>query len=183
VWERETIAFMCAKSDGADIVHAGTFFGDFLPALSKATVGTIWAFEAVLESYRCAKTTIALNELNNVELRHAALGASNGVVSFATTNEHGHALGGASHVDQTSGTEPVVQIPLDDAITLSRPISILQLDVEGYENEVLKGAQELIRRHRPIIILETVPEGFADRYGYAFDGRLAENSVFRPLVT
>lgn len=182
VWERETIAFMRTNTDNRDIVHAGTYYGDFLPALSKA-VGprrVVWAFEPATESYLCAKTTIALNNITNVELRQAALGPSPGSVGFVTVDKDGRALGGGSHIDLTHGTEIVAQVRLDDVIPEDRPISILQLDVEGYEDGALRGATGIIRRNRPIIILETVPDGFADVYHYAFERRLHDNSVFRP---
>ena len=33
---------------------------------------------------------------------------------------------------------------------------MLKIDVEGYENEVLKGASDTIRRNRPVILIEIV---------------------------
>ncbi len=182
VWEEETIMFMCANRGGGDVIHAGTYFGDFLPALSKSLArgNKIWAFEPVAENYRCARSTIALNNLDNVELRQAALGPSPGTIGFVTVDERGRALGGGSHFDSTGGTETVAQVALDDVVPLGRPVSVIQLDVEGYEGGALRGAQEIIRRNRPIIILETVPSGFTDVYDYVYVRRLNENSVFRP---
>src|SRR6185503_2832313 len=67
VWEAETLQFLVDNAAG-DIVHGGTFFGDFLPALSRA-YARVWAFEPNAESFKCAELTIKLNELANVELR------------------------------------------------------------------------------------------------------------------
>jgi FkbM family methyltransferase len=183
VWERETIAFMSANCANADIVHAGTFFGDFLPALSRAAGagGKIWAFEPSSANHYCAKTTICLNNLWNIELLNAALGSASSRIGFSTVNAQGKALGGASHFDPAGGTETVTQVRIDDVVPVSRQVAILQLDVEGYEREALRGGQETIRRCRPIIILETVPTGFATEYRYDFKCRLAENSVFTPV--
>jgi hypothetical protein len=36
----------------------------------------------------------------------------------------------------------------------SNKISVIKIDVEGYELKVLEGAEELIRLHRPVIIIE-----------------------------
>ena len=54
IWEPETIRYMTANCAGGDIVHAGTYFGDFIPALPMAcSVGTkLWAFEPNPENYR-----------------------------------------------------------------------------------------------------------------------------------
>jgi FkbM family methyltransferase len=173
---------MCANAGGGDIVHAGTFFGDFLPALSRAVepARTVWAFEPSLESFRCATITIALNDLANIELTRAALGPKSGNLSLRTIDDEGRKLGGASHFDPAEGTEMAPQVRLDDVVPADRAVSIIQLDVEGYEGQALKGCRETIRRNRPIIILETVPPEFAESQNYVFIHRLADNYVFRP---
>jgi hypothetical protein len=78
VWESETIEFITTRCGDGDVVHAGTYFGDFLPALSKACRpdARVWAFEPNTENYRCAKITIGLNGLQNVVLTNAGLGAT-----------------------------------------------------------------------------------------------------------
>lgn len=47
VWERETIEFMRRHALDRDVVHAGMFFGDFLPGLAPALAPgrKIFAFE------------------------------------------------------------------------------------------------------------------------------------------
>ena len=67
-------------------------------------------------------------------------------------------LGGASRIikntKSTGKTIDVEIIRIDDIIPNNRSISILQLDVEGYEKEVLCGALETIKRCSPLLILE-----------------------------
>jgi hypothetical protein len=71
VWEARTLAFLLAHAGDGDIVHAGAFFGDFLPALSRAAApgAKIRAFEALEKNWRYAAATAALNGLANVDLR------------------------------------------------------------------------------------------------------------------
>ena len=45
------------------------------------------------------------------------------------------------------------------------PISFIKIDVEGYELEVIKGAEDTIRLHRPVIVVEQKP-GNAKKYGF-----------------
>src|SRR5262245_29594961 len=47
IWERATLEILGSAPARGDIVHAGTFFGDFLPALSRSRSGddVLWAFE------------------------------------------------------------------------------------------------------------------------------------------
>ena len=43
---------------------------------------------------------------------------------------------------------------INDVIPIQSNISIMQLDVEGYEKNALEGTLETIKRCKPIIILE-----------------------------
>ncbi|HJW46367.1 MAG TPA: FkbM family methyltransferase [Lysobacter sp.] len=163
VYEPRTIEYMVANCRNRDIIHAGTFFGDFLPALSGAINpnALVWAFEPNLENFRCAKITLELNEASNVRLTHAGLGAKTERLFVQTADASGRSLGGTSHiVDKTCGAgkkESVDIVTIDDAIPSERDIGILQLDVEGYEKEVLLGALSTIRRCLPLLILEVLP--------------------------
>src|SRR5947209_16928501 len=81
VHEPRTLAFMTEHCGSRDIVHAGAFFGDFLPALAKAVEASalLWAFEPNPENYTCASWTVRLNGLSNCRLHHAGLGSENAV--------------------------------------------------------------------------------------------------------
>lgn len=181
VWERATLQFLCDHAGDGDVVHAGAFFGDFLPALGAAAApgAKIWAFEALAESWRCAKVTAALNDLANVELRHGALGAETGETTLRTLDKDGLPLGGATFV-AAAGDARVAQLRLDEVIPPDRRVNLIQLDVEGAEGAALAGARQLIARCRPLVVLETVPAGFADDYGYVFERFVDSNSVLRP---
>lgn len=197
VYEQDTITFMTAHCGDDDIVHAGTYFGDFLPALS-AAIGPearVWAFEPNSESYRCAEITMLLNGIGNVELRNAGLGESSSTSFLQTTNARGRALGGTSRIVSTvvPGTtgESVDVVAIDDVVPPDRTVGILQLDVEGYERQALTGAFATIRRCRPILVLEQQPshtflddEWFADNVlsmGYELAGTMHLNRVYRPV--
>ena len=157
VWEDRTIALV----NGVDgnIVHAGTFFGDFLPALARSRPqSTVWAFEPNEESYRCAAMTVMLNGLTNVRLLHAGLDARSGDGLLRTVSDAGRPLGGASRLTTAvEGLgERVSLVSIDEAVT--DPVSVIQLDVEGYEQSALTGALDTLRRRRPLLILESLPD-------------------------
>lgn len=159
VWEPETLSLM--RSIPGDVVHAGTFFGDFLPALAGSRDGTVWAFEPNRASYRCAQITADLNGLQNVTLTHAALSDAPGEASLATGDPHGVAFGGGSRL--FSGPpdgrrhETVPLVTVDEAIPSDRHIGVLELDVEGHEQQALAGAMRTIERCHPLLILEDLP--------------------------
>ena len=166
VYEPETIEFLASNNNGGDIVHAGAYFGDFLPALSRSLMSgaKVWAFEPNHENYRCALITTYINDLQNVELINAGLGERQDSLVMVTSSADGRALGGGSRIlkdgDEISSErrEEVQVVTLDETIPLDRTVSIIHLDVEGYEGEALSGSLETIRRCLPIILLETLPE-------------------------
>jgi FkbM family methyltransferase len=208
VWELETIDFIRRHAGDRDIVHAGTYFGDFLPGLASALASgrTIYGFEPNPENYTAAQWTAVLNALTNVRLTNVGLGAERKgtFMRIASTGRKGawwrfshrqprrKALGGGSQiVDDWSaappndgGVSPIRLVTLDDALPLTADVGILQLDVEGYEASALMGGLQTIQRCRPIIIVETVPTAFVAEYlvplGYSHTETICENSVFTP---
>lgn len=195
VYEPDTIAFIRQHCDQGDVVHAGTYFGDFLPGLASGVApgAMVWAFEPNPENYRCARITLELNDAGNVTLTNAGLGAKRDTLLVQTSDDQGRSLGGSSKIiagesTDTGGTESVEIVTIDDMVGPDRQVSIIQLDVEGHEQEALSGALKTIGRCRPIIILEVLPESsllesdwFADTIldlGYRETGRLHGNTVF-----
>lgn len=161
VYEPATIEFMRTHCAGGDVVHAGTYFGDFLPGLSQACDKncTVWAFEPNPENYRCAQITTLINNLDNVRLQNAGLGETPAVLHMRTRDPQGGSLGGKSRlVDEgefnSSTDEEVRIVTIDSVIGDERPVSIIQLDVEDHEKAALTGALQTIRRCLPIIIVE-----------------------------
>ncbi|MDU8910010.1 FkbM family methyltransferase [Aestuariicoccus sp. MJ-SS9] len=158
VYEPDTIRFMRNHAGAGDIIHAGAFFGDFIPALSGALASDarLWAFEPNPGNHAAAEKTIALNDLENVTLTNAALSNREEEVLFRTSDAEGRSLGGLSHfvTEEGDGVEPVQAVMLDYVVPRTRNVSILQLDVEGHEKQALRGAYHLIYRCRPILILE-----------------------------
>ena len=166
VWEPEIIEFIISRCGDGDIVHAGAFFGDFLPALSQSSAegSRIWAFEPNPENYRCAFITTYINGLQNVELINAGLGERRGFLQMATLDTRGISLGGGSRIvletDERNeeGLITVEVVTVDEVIPSERKVSIIHLDVEGFEKPALAGALKSIRRCKPILILESLPD-------------------------
>lgn len=192
VWELETVNFMREHVRDRDIIHAGMYFGDFLPGLASAMASgrTIYGFEPNPENFNCAQWTAVLNTLTNVRLHNAALGAEQRQAYLKITGKDGKAFGGLSHiVDDWSasrrnndGVTPISLVTIDEALPATADVGIIQLDVEGYEASALIGGLKTIRRCRPIIIVETVPDAFVQQYlaplGYSQTETVRRNSVF-----
>lgn len=190
IHETETIEFIRGNCKDGDIVHAGTFFGDFIPAISSALApdAKIWAFEPNYENYYCAKNTIRLNNLQNVELYNAGLGETESEANLLIRTRQGKNLGGGSKITSHFEKDLTVEVSLvsiDQVIPSNRKISIIQLDVEGYEKQALVGALQTIQHYKPLIIIEDNndiinTEWFKSNilsYGYTLIGKVHNNHI------
>ena len=59
--------------------------------------------------------------------------------------------------------ETVITLPLDNIV--NEPVSLIKIDVQGYEQAVLKGAKRLIATYKPVIIYEDT-SGFEKESGF-----------------
>jgi FkbM family methyltransferase len=193
VWEPGTIEFLVSQRGDGDIVHAGTYFGDFLPALSRSCApgAKVWAFEPNSENYRSALITTYVNGLQNIQLMNAGLGERQGSLFIVTADAGGRSLGGGSrivgksHYSNEEGSTAVKIVTIDEIVPSERKVSIIQLDVEGFEKSTLTGALLTIHRCKPIIILESLPEEnwLSEnilQLGYQMAGSVHGNTILRP---
>lgn len=102
----------------------------------------VYAFEPQPAELR---ENLQLNDLGSVEVVAAAVGERAGSVSM-TTDERS-----SNHVtDTNSGSIPVVALDDQD---LPAP-TLMKLDIEGFELSALKGATNILKTNRPIVITE-----------------------------
>lgn len=193
VYEPNTITLLQRFAAEGDIVSGGCFIGDFLPALSQAAGSRhIHSFEPNPESFEAAKSAIDLNGLKNVKLHPVAVGETTDTLNLKVNFAKGDAMGAmAKIVDQaTEGqTIEVAVTPLDDLVPKSRKVSVLHLDIEGHEWPAVLGAQKLIAKHAPLIVLEAgkdwkqrdyqdkLKDAFPDMK-YTFAGAMERNAFF-----
>jgi FkbM family methyltransferase len=161
VQEHRTIRFIMDNCSGGDVVHAGAYFGDFLPGLSSGMDPgrEVFAFEPCLEHYECAVKTLELNEIDNVRLYNFALGNRKCSVRLRThvlgVHEGGRAkIIPSGWLKDEDGIEEIKVTTIDSII--KAPVSVIHLDVEHYEKQALIGGMGTIKKYLPIIIIENI---------------------------
>jgi FkbM family methyltransferase len=164
-----------------NLIHAGTFFGDMLPSFSRSVGnGRVYAFEPVLENYVLARMTTEANFLSNVILFNAALGDAVGTAQIATVGADGLHRGGSSQIAERGQICTILALD-----TLAIPdVTLIQLDVEGYELQALRGAQAILANQKPVVMAEDNLrncEGFMQQVGYEHIGSIPGLQIYLPL--
>ena len=197
VYEEETIEYILDNRGDGAVVHAGAYIGDFLPALG-ADNHKVYAFEAVRENCEYAAKTLELNFGFNhhVELWQRALGATDDeAVKIITHDYNGNNIGcgsmieGRIHKAEGTNFEEVTTITIDTVVPEDQHVSLIHLDVEGFEEQALKGALKTIERCKPILVLECWQDEmlktsfYVDKIfgiGYTVAGKVCENVILAP---
>lgn len=137
---------------------------------------TVHAFEPAKRNYDLLVANTAC--YGNVTQHNYAVGASHGEAYF-------HIAGKSlSHHISIEPTDTVVQVRRLDAFKFEC-CDFLKVDVEGYEYFVLYGAVDLIRDHRPLVMIEEKfdPQRQASAFlvslGYREVARIKHDRVFR----
>ena len=158
-YEPEVWKHLMAQVQPGDIVaDVGAFIGLYTIALAKRVgpSGKVVAFEPDPENFAALKAHVELNRVaDRVELIQAAVGAQDGALPFEVGRGCESRI---SHV-LANGTQPARCVRLDSAFA-GRRLNMLKIDVEGYEEKVLKGAINLLqngRRSPRVIYIEVHP--------------------------
>jgi FkbM family methyltransferase len=127
------------------------------------------AFEPSPATAAMLRRHIDLNALDTVTTVHeCALSDTTGTGVLKSPQQTGLAtLGSGEHLSERHDFE-VDTFRLDDlpeARSFGR-VDAIKIDTEGHELRVLQGAEEMIERWRPMILLEAV-DVMMDRHGYA----------------
>lgn len=150
-WERHSFDLLAEHVvPGSVVVEVGAHIGTHTVRIGQLAGpwGRVYAFEPQRKIYRELHHNLALNGLTNVVAMRMAIGSgATRVIEMNPTtpgNEGGTGVG--------SGGDGAELRSLD-SFHFER-VSLLKIDVETYEDEVLDGAVDTIRRNRPVILIE-----------------------------
>lgn len=140
----------------------------FFDALFKSGVGNateqrIVSFEPAPEAYRRLIANLAANEVRHVAAYQAAVGERSGLQAFHEPVGHltnGSLLREFSEIFTGEIDETVVIVLA--ASELERWVStamrtLIKIDVEGFEPELLAALGPVVERHRPDLLIEVLP--------------------------
>lgn len=143
---------------GAVFYDVGSNIGFFamIAARLVGASGRVYAFEPVPANAECIRANARRNHLANLEVVQAAVGSTTGTARLHLTRHPGGAtLSEDLPTDCTSAID-VPLISLDDLVKAQRaePPTVVKIDVEGFELDVLAGMEHLLDAYRPVVIFE-----------------------------
>jgi len=133
--------------------NVGLWSRDFVDSFNR-----VIAFEPVAVFRECLEHNV---QGKNFEVQPIALGDQDTQGTMIITEDNS----GHSHLDPaTMGTGNVQVVRLDTLNFLD--VSYIKIDCEGYEYRILQGAEQTIRRCRPVVVIEQKPhDAYSKQYG------------------
>jgi FkbM family methyltransferase len=149
-------------SPGDRVLEVGCHHGFYLPFFSKlvGANGFVLGVDINPENVMIAQAQLALNGLpGHCEVLHRAASASaEGHLPYSDSTNSLVVLSG----EERGGTAQSTTV--DHLCSLYGDFDVLMIDVEGFEEEVLKGARGLLERMRPKLTVEIHSDNL-QRYG------------------
>ncbi len=149
------------------VIDIGANTGLWLKKLAEKVgpVGEVHAFEPILDSFQFLKKKN--NKLLNIRLYNIALSSTKSTTEMLVENDICYPSTAAifSTADQLKDksnfkTITVNTNTLDEIFsnTSTNRISFIKCDVEGHELQVMEGGENVIRKNKPLILLEILRE-------------------------
>jgi FkbM family methyltransferase len=156
--EGECVIFRRFIKYGDTVISAGGNIGAHLVPLSRIVgMGRVITFEPQSFLLPILRENLAVNGCTNVEVHAKGLGREAGNLALATGDPTlPNNFGGLHFISDDQRSEikaSVCEIVTIDSLNLQR-LDFLMLDIEGMEEEALRGAVETIARCRPLLYVE-----------------------------
>lgn len=162
VWEQhliQTFYDLLPQDEPFVVFDLGAQTGAFSLLAGYFPLSTWYAFEPIAEAAEQLKQNCLLNGIENVIINQVAVADYQGTATLSMPNQNNWGLStiGANPLRfRPAAVRTVPVITLDAFIEehgITR-VDFMKLDTEGSEYYILRGAQKLIERDHPIILME-----------------------------
>lgn len=136
------------------VIDVGANVGHYTLALSERVgrKGRVLAFEPIPKTFELLAATVA--DASNVTLINAAASDATRVASFdIPAFEWGLENFYAASIRDGGSDASALCLPID-ALGLAHRVRFIKIDAEGHEGAVLRGAEQLLLRDRPVLLVE-----------------------------
>lgn len=164
-------------SPGDWVIDVGANVGHYTRRFSEIVAhGRVIAIEPHPKTFAHLAANVA--DLENVTLINAALSDSFGEIGFSVPGDNFYQAAVSENGDMKVATIPSA------ALSFEHKIAFIKIDAEGHEDVIIPALNDLIERHRPILMVENnlrFLEAWADRHRYRFDDYYgSHNHILKP---
>lgn len=163
-YEQENLSFLrTVIRSGDTILDVGAHLGLMSLSCSKLAGqgGKVYSFEPSPTTFSQLKKMLSLNRGGApVDARQMAVGLQNGPISFYESDDEGsnsNSLVQKHDLKRKPVTVPCISIDQFTEENCPEQLHVIKIDAEGVELDVLKGAEQTLRKHRPFLVLAIHP--------------------------
>ena len=149
---------------GDTIVDVGANRGMFTLVASRlvGNTGKVICFEPNPNCFEILEQEIASNEIKNVVVHRIGLGRQEEQLTLhVPVVNPGEGTFGNSPYCNDAIYQVYAQIALGDRVLANEKPTLIKMDVEGFECNVISGLTEIINRDHPLILTEVIPAHLA----------------------
>lgn len=157
--EMEQVFLQSFLARGDWVIEVGANIGAHTVGLAKFVGGNgkVIAIEPQPPIFHTLCGNIALNSMHNIEIYNCGCGSAEGTMTVPKMRYANAELHNSGAVSLNADTESGIRVPvhsLDTLLPNPAKLKLIKIDVEGMEEDVLRGAGTLIQMHRPILYVE-----------------------------
>lgn len=146
---------------GSWVIDVGANVGHYTLHLAACAGpgGRVFAFEPLLEAFALLTANVQASGFNNVTLINAAASSAVGEAKMSVPKFQASGMDNLyrAHLS-SSGDHSIFCVPLD-AVPIEKPVRLIKIDAEGHDLQVLMGAEALIGKYQPILVVEAAVTG------------------------
>lgn len=153
--ETDQVFALCKPGD--IVLDVGSNIGFYLLNFSFRVLpgGRVFGFEPHPVSYKKLQTNLSAGINKNITVSHMALGDTSGFVEPYIVRESNLGMNRVKVTsEQNSNRVPLTTLDLFVAENGLSQVNVIKIDVEGFEEYVLRGALQTIRKFKPIMHIE-----------------------------
>ena len=141
------------------VLDIGANYGHYAIDMARiCTSGMVYAFEPVPFTFGVLEKIVTYFKSKNIVLFHAAVSNSAGeidmtipLLDFGAPNTGVAFIG--KQKEKQSKNVTVKTLKIDD-LTIKGEVDFIKIDIEGHEPQAFKGMENLLKKHRPVILIE-----------------------------
>ncbi len=140
---------------GDTVIEVGANIGALTVPMARfvGAAGNIVAFEPQRVLFQNLCANIALNGFTHVRAQNMAVGTDGGSVVLPKIDYAQPGIFGGHSIEGATDGETVPLVALDQFIKTNK-CRLMKIDVEGMEEDVIRGASDLITRLQPFLYVE-----------------------------